>query len=522
MKTDYSKGLINQIEDMTVQNERLTAENKRLREENGVLRARISYLESTMTARIETAVASAVEKATAPLFVELAIKEATIAKMGMEIDRLKAQLGKNSNNSSKPPSQDGFTKIPNLREKSTRKRGGQIGHPGACIKLPDNLDKLIEKGLARRETIDYTNGTEPYTSRYTVDLNVTVVVTEHRYPKGQVPLERRTPIVYGDNLKTLVNLLSVEGFIAEERLSNFINEISYGAITLSDATIEHFMTEFANQLDRECEVIKTDLLNGSILHVDETGMDVTQKPDYSSNEAVMRESKQSSFTAYIRTHSNERSTLYTVNPQKDAEGCERDGILPQYIGIMSHDHETKFYKYGTAHATCGAHLLRDLKGLFELQKIPWANEMKKLIASMNEHKNNDLIVDKTQCDEEALKSFEKQYDDLLESGRIALAALKKNELGQIELRRMITRLAEYKDCYFLFIRDYRAPFTNNLAERDLRPNKTKQKVSGCFRSWDGIQRFAKIRSFISTVKKRSGNLFDSISLVLKSLPFLNT
>ena len=93
-------------------------------------------------------------------------------------------------------------------------------------------------------------------------------------------------------------------------------------------------------------------------------------------------------------------------------------------------------------------------------------------------------------------------------------------MGQVELRRMITRLIENKDGYLLFIRDYRAPFTNNLAERDLRPCKTKQKVSGCFRSWDGILRYVRIRSFISTAKKRKLSLLNSISRAFLALPVL--
>jgi len=279
-------------------------------------------------------------------------------------------------------------------------------------------------------------------------------------------------------------------------------------------------TGLSGNLDREIEAIETDLLNGAVMHTDETPMDVAQKPDYSEETPVLRKSENTSFTAYIRAHSNEHSTLYTVNPQKDAQGCERDGLLPRYIGILSHDHEAKFYKYGTAHATCGAHLLRELKGLYELQKIPWADDMRQFIANINRHKNNDLEVGRTQCAPEILSFFEKGYDSLLASGRIALVALKENEMGHDELRRMINRLTEYKDSYLLFIRDYRAPFTNNLAERDLRPDKTKQKVSGCFPSWHGFLHFARIRSFFSTVKKRSGNLFQAACSVLISSPVL--
>ena len=146
--------------------------------------------------------------------------------------------------------------------------------------------------------------------------------------------------------------------------------------------------------------------------------------------------------------------------------------------------------------------------------------MRQFITNINRHKNVDLEAGQTQCAPEILAYFEKWYDSLLDAGRIELSDLKENEMGHIELRRMINRLTEYKDCYLLFIRDYRAPFTNNLAERDLRPDKTKQKVSGCFRSWHGFLHFARIRSFFSTVKKRSGNLFQSASIVLASSPVL--
>jgi transposase len=216
---------------------------------------------------------------------------------------------------------------------------------------------------------------------------------------------------------------------------------------------------------------------------------------------VLCNAQGTSFNAYVRTHSNETSTLYTANPQKDSEGVKRDDILPRFTGTLSHDHEAKFYNFGMAHATCGAHLLRELKGLFELQKIPWTQDMRSFIASINDHKNADTAAGITSCDPEILAQFRASYDLLLESGRKALRTLKTKELGYDELRKMLKRLAEFKDNYLLFICDYRAPFTNNLAERDLRPCKTKQKVSGCFRSWRGIQIFVRIRSFISTLKR---------------------
>ena len=115
-------------------------------------------------------------------------------------------------------------------------------------------------------------------------------------------------------------------------------------------------------------------------------------------------------------------------------------------------------------------------------------------------------------------SCEIAHDTLVSEGWCAHALLKKNELGHDELKVMLNRLGKYKDCYMLFMKDYSVPFTNNLAERDLRPSKTKQKVSGCFRSWSGIKNYAKTRSFISTAKKRHLNLLESILSILKGIP----
>jgi transposase len=493
MGTNYGRGIIRQVEELTLQNERLVVENKRLLAENKEYRAQIEALTAAM--------------------------EEVRAKFTAEIERLKAQINKNSGNSSKPPSQDGFKRVQNSREPSGRKSGGQSGHLGKRLELPKNLDELIEKGVARRELVDHTGGADSYRTRYTLDVDVTLVVTEHRYPRGATPLGAE--VTYGEKMKALTVLLSTEGIIAEERLSDFFSEITHGAIRLSDATIESFLTDLSRKLDPELEAIKTSLLNEEAMHVDETPVRCTEKPDYSDGEkAVLRKASGTSFSVYIRTHSSENATLYTVNPQKDKDGADRDGIFPRFFGILSHDHEAKFYHYGIAHATCGAHLLRELRGLFELQKIPWADEMRRFVAGINARKNADLAKNATSCDPDSLCAFEREYDRLLEQGRIALSLLKENELGFDELRRMLNRLSDYKDCYLLFIRDYRAPFTNNQAERDLRPCKTRQKVSGCFRSWDGILRYTNIRSFLSTLKKRNHGLLLSISRALSGLPVL--
>jgi transposase len=197
---------------------------------------------------------------------------------------------------------------------------------------------------------------------------------------------------------------------------------------------------------------------------------------------------------------------------------ERDGILPQFHGIVSHDHEAKFYGFGTGDSTCGAHLLRELKGLRELYRCPWAGEFAVFYKAMNDRKNADVGSGTLECDASLLQTYSAQYDALLGRGFEILRAMGVKSFGRDELRRILNCLRDYKTSYMLFMNNYEAPFTNNQAERDLRPCKTKQKVSGCFRSWQSLEAFAAIGGYFSTLKKSSRNLLDSVLSTLQLRP----
>jgi len=466
--------------------------------------------EETMRGRTEAKVAKAVEDATAPLVEEL-------GEAYMEIARLKAIVNKDSGNSSKPPSKNGFKTVPNNREKSGKPKGGQKGHPGHRLGLPENLDELVANGIVQKRVVDHTGGSAEYVSRFVIDVAVTTTVTEHRYAIGaELPEGQYNEVSYGDNIRAMSVMLLTEGIIAELRFSNLLAGLTQGVVTISPATLERFKNQFAFKLDSSGELgaIEEDLLNGEVMHTDDTTLRCAETAEYleDGTEAI-KSAEGKSYSATVRTHSNEIATLYTVNPRKDMEGIERDGLLPRFFGTLSHDHESKFYNYGTSHSTCGEHLLRDLKGLRDLQMILWAEDMRAHISGMNKHKNKDLEKNLTSCDPGALASFEQTYDILLERGRGDLWQMQEGSFGYDEFRKMLNRLTDYKDCYLLFMRDYKAPFTNNMAERDLRPEKTKEKVSLLFRSWHGIKDYAKIRSFISTAKKRGMDLFSAINKV---------
>jgi len=500
---NYERSLNRQLEETIEENDKLKKVNKELREENAGLktearnlRNKITEIEMTLEERIAKAVNAADCIAVEPLCAEIERKD-------VEIKRLETIIEKDSSNSGKPASSEGFKRIANNREASDKKRGGQFGHKGNTLIIPKNLDELVRLGKAEHEIIDLTDGAREYVSQWEIDIKTVAVYTEYRCPLGEMP-----SIIYGNNLKVYSAIMLNHGFMSLDKVSEFLCEITYGQITPSVATLEKFNKEIADMVD--VEAIKNDLLNGEVMNVDESPMKSTEK----LLNGELETSEKTTFDTIIRTHSNATTTLYTVNPRKDDEGIVSDGIIPGFHGIISHDHDKKYYKYGSSelHATCNAHLSRELKGLSELYNITWAANFRKFINEMNAYKEATKV-----CSDEQLAVFERRYDNLVADGAKILENNPKL-FGYDELRKMVNRLNDYKQNYLLFIKDYRAPFTNNLAEPIsallklyLRPCKTKQKISGCFRSWNGLVCFAKIRSLISTAKKRSENLLDSLS-----------
>ena len=496
-----SKDIFRHLEDATLENDRLRRENKKLRLENQELRVsnkrlhkRIEALEATMEERIKQSVAEAVAKAIEPL-------HKIIAEKDNEILRLKTQINKDSSNSSKPTTSNGFKKVPNNREKSGKKQGGQQGHKGTRLNIPADLDELVAAGKAEHVITSEVSEGEKYVSDWTIDIKIVTVYTEHRRKPGKPP-----KIEYGLQLRAVAVYLSVIGLISYNRLSQFFHELTDNLITVSKATLEGFVRSASRSIN--LTPLVQDLLNGKVINVDETPIKTTQRPDKDGNLKVVE--KTTSY-GYIRTYSNDMTTVLTANPFKTEESINTDNILTQFHGIISQDHEAKFYNFGNANATCGTHLTRELLGMYQLQMLTWAEDVRQFFLEMNKYKKEDLSRGSIACDPSLLCQFEARYDEHIKVGREQLSQMKEKTFGYDSLRRMVNRLEKYKHSYLLFIRNYDAPFTNNQAERDLRHCKTKQKVSGCFRTWGGVIDYCKISSLLITTKKRGGNLLLALS-----------
>jgi hypothetical protein len=509
---NYNRDIFRQLTEQTERADRLEGESRELRAENTRLRQRVKNLEDTidtLTTDLDIRIEAAVARAVIPLSEEILKKEGQVQRANDEINRLKAVIDKNSNNSSKPPSSNGQKKIMNSREASSHKIGGQRGHKGYALTIPKNLDELVREGKAKHIIKDEANGASKYVSDWEIDIQTITVYTERRRSIGKPQRIR-----YGAEVRAHAVYLSNVGMMSLERIVEYFATATHGLVAPSEASIVQFITEAAENIDIQPMIC--DLLNGLVLHTDETPVRTTERPNEVTGE--LETAKNTTFNAYVRTYSNAITTLLTANAHKNDKGIKRDNVLTRFFGIVAQDHEAKLYKYGTRHATCGEHLGRDLRGMDELCMVRWAGRMRSFMLEMNEQKKEDIAQKRAACDPLRLHYYESWYDKLIEQGAALLAAMKKNTFGYDELRKMVKRLRDYKDSYLLFIRDYSAPFTNNQAERDLRHCKTKQKVSGCYRSWKGLLDYCKIRSLVDTTRKRGLDVMFALRACFSLLP----
>jgi transposase len=127
---------------------------------------------------------------------------------------------------------------------------------------------------------------------------------------------------------------------------------------------------------------------------------------------------------------------------------------------------------------------------------------------------------------ERLTFYAAAYDKLITEGLQANQKVEKSPTKkrgrpkQTPPQNLLHRLQKHKSGVLAFMYDFRVPFDNNLAERDIRMIKVKQKVSGAFRTKSGADTFCKIRSYISTGRKQGHNVIDALYKAFLGEPFI--
>jgi len=421
-------------------------------------------------------------------------------KLILEIERLKNNNNKDSSNSGKPSSKNGFKNvIHNSRPETKKKQGGQLGHKGSSTDVY-KIKQLINMGNVKHLIINVNitneNQNKPYSTRYVQDIEIASVIKEYRYylndsGKYDIPKEQSNVVTYGNQLKAVAMLLVHRVPASMDQSVDFLKAITKDAFDLTKATLVNWSNSLAGKLKPFTEEILQGLYNANYVHTDESPININGK------------------NHQLHNYSNDKYTLQYVNPSKSKNAMEEIGFLPNYTGTLIHDHNKVQYNFGTKHAECNAHILRYLKAVEDFTKHTWPIDLSKLLTEIL-HQKNLLIEDGVDSfDISSLAIYVKGYDEILEQANKQYQSDYATNAYKDEERRLITRLTEYKDNHLLFMNDFKIPFSNNRAEADIRPAKRKLNI-GIFRSEVGAKYYLQIRSFISTFSKNSRNVFQGM------------
>lgn len=411
--------------------------------------------------------------------------------------KLTAQVNKDFQNSSIPSSQQGpgRKKIPNNREKSGKKRGGQPGHEGHRLTQMEPTETHVLPDPAKyADSPDY-RATETFVKRQRIVLSVEVKVVEYQArvfrnirtggrAHADFPDGFASDISYDDSVKAFAFLLANEGNMSAGKIRELLCGATGGKLNISEASINGLCREFSEKSEKERAAIIQDILTSPTVNADFT------------NANVNGGAKQ----VLILASPGKNVTLFVARDHKGHEGV-KGTPLENYVGTIVHDHDTTFYSYGLAHQECMQHNIRYLIGSTENEPgREWNKEMLALVREML-HYHNKLGGE--EADPETVAAFEKKYDEILEKAGKEYADVPPSDYYK-EGYNLYRRLQEYKESELRFLHSPQVPSNNSLAERKARLYKRKQKQATVLRSDAGFAYLCDALSVIDSIRQEDG------------------
>ena len=433
---------------------------------------------------------------------------------------LTARLNSNSRNSSKPPSSDGLGKLPTkpaFARKKGNKPGGKPGHTGRTLEIceqPQHFNEILPDLCGCGGALDKSRA-EVIEIRQVFDLpQPKLEVTEHivlgctcercgAYNQGAFPEGVNARLQYGPGVKALLVLLNVGFKLPVNKIRLLFADLFGYAVNA--ATVVNAARKCSGSLVPSEQATKKNLLQSLVCHFDETGLRAAGSLHW------LHVCCNSMFT-YLFVHANRGKKAL-----RDASVS----LLPDFKGWAVHDCWSSYFKFlDCIHAICGAHLIRELAALSE-NVTAWATWYRRYFFTlyhMTEKGKGKL--DKAQQEKAMLL-----FDKIWEHADRAEPPPKKPDNGKgkpksTKGRNLLVRLKKHRQAVLAYALHGEVPFTNNQAERDLRPAKTKQKVAGAFRTLEGAQIYARIFGFISTARKHQRSVFNELKNAFEGYTFL--
>ena len=501
-----NKNLYNEYEILLVKNDALSKENRDLKYFNKLLKGRNETLQS-----LEIEAKEKIKK-----------QEEEINEQAREIERLKSLLGIDGTNSGIPTSQTPFNKkkiIPNSREKSELKKGGQIGHPKHKLERFEDaeVNDYIDHGMDNCPCCN--SGTIKETGivieKDETDYKITVEKKRHKFIEYEckkcgkkfhenIPNNMKEENQYGPQIQALELTLMNQGNVTINKAQKITFGLTNGEIDLSEGYVAKLQERAAKGLEEFNKELQAEIIKQPLLHWDDTVIMINTK------------------RGCLRFYGTDNLALYTAHLHKNKEGLDKDNILkllPKET-IVEHDHNKVNYNddYGYTNAECNRHLLGDLKKVVDNLNHNWAKELAELLAETNKKRNKLIGQNVEEFTNEELQEFTNTFNNIMieaysENGKDNNRYFSKDE------GTLITRILDYKNEYLLWVYDFDVPFTNNLSERSLRGVKSKQKASGQFWSEDSASWYAVIKSYIETCYRNGVNVYNALIMLSVGRPY---
>src|SRR5215218_1713445 len=427
-------------------------------------------------------------------------------RLTARVAELERRLGRNSSNSSMPPSSDTFggpQKKPQV--KSGRKRGRQPGAGGSGLSMvacPDVTEDHVPAACTGCGSALGESDSIGFERRQVRDIPLTTVqVTEYRAHRcrcacGTVTAEPMpqeiagSPSSYGPNLRALAVYLLVFQHIPVERTAILIRDVTGAEV--STGWVASLLPEAADLVEDSLNLIRALLVLGHVLHADETTTRI----------GTTRRWLHVACTGFL--------TLLHLAPRSRA-GADAGGVLPHYRGVLVHDSLSLYAGYGSCtHQLCGAHLIRELTAAEEdFPEQKWHRQIRWALAGLN---TQALRVRAGEITEIAPGALLLHLDAFHRGIRVGLSRHPRaTGRKQSTARNLLERLRDQAHAVLRFADDPRhVPFTNNCGERALRPVKTQLKISGCHQSADGATAWLAVRSYLDSARKHGLSAFEAI------------
>jgi len=347
----------------------------------------------------------------------------------------------------------------------------------------------------------------------------TLVVTEHRAEVKRCPRSGRdvsadfpagvtAPTQYGLDFNAWLVYLRVQQLLPLERISQMCSDL-FGR-PVSEATIHAAVATAYHELSGFETKVADLLTQAPIAHADETGLRVAGT------------------LHWLHVVSTRSLTWYGVHRKRGREAITHFALLPRFTGRLIHDCLSAYFALDCVHGLCNAHLLRELTFLHEVLHQQWARRMLDLLLRM--HSSVAACRDRAgPSTAPQLTAWTKKYQSVLREGFAENPELppptgppRRGRPGHTKAHNLLLRLQQHQRSVLAFLHDSQVPFTNNQGEQDLRMMKVQQKISGTFRTLSGGQMFARIRAYLSTVRKNQRDVFQDTVAALAGQPFMPT